>query len=75
MDLKVGDKVRFTCLLVPGTAETAKFGTKEGTITKIAKAGELGARAMDCTVETDIYWVSTGSTLYPKFREELNYVD
>ena len=71
MKFKVGDRVIFKCLTKPGPVGVAEFGYKEGIISKIKVAGELGARAMDCSMDTMIYYISTGDTLYPKFECEL----
>ena len=71
MKFKVGDRVIFKCLTKPGPVGVAEFGYKEGIIEKIKKAGELGARAMDCSMDTMIYYISVENILYPKFECEL----
>jgi len=69
--MKKGDKVLFSYLAKPGAVGEAEMGFQEGTIHAVKKAEDVGARAMDCSPEELIYWISTKKSLYPKFRQEI----
>lgn len=50
-----GDTVKFVYLKKPGTSEEVEWGIMTGQIYNIKKAGQIGAIAMNCSMDDLIY--------------------